>query len=41
MTFTRLHHEEIPVLTTARDRMITAREMSLCTFGSGSTRTTA
>ncbi len=36
MTFSRLHHEEIPVLTTARDR-IKAREMSLCTFGSGGT----
>lgn len=32
MTFARLHHDEIPVLTIARD-CIRAREMSLCTFG--------
>ena len=36
MTLARYQHENIPVLTTARDR-INAREMSLCTFGSGGT----
>ncbi|MDO8945866.1 MAG: hypothetical protein Q7U88_01770 [Desulfocapsaceae bacterium] len=36
MTLARYQQESIPVLTTARDR-INAREMSLCTFGSGGT----
>ena len=36
MTLARYRQESIPVLTTARDR-INAREMSLCTFGSGGT----